>query len=312
VRSAKCVCLSMELVEHSDDERPTHQSPEPAGAEYSWLETYELIKLYKDRGFGDVREIMINALVEQDLQHAERPFPFMSLPAELRTMVYSYAMPEGDHNFRDFLPVLTQVSSQVRKESLEFLFDSNAIELEAQELCLHSFCQLTEKSCMLLKQEAAIHVNPLRTVCISFTVGLTFNDRVCLPTGGREMGVIIERNVSQTPPYKARVSSRPDARRRLWMPREGSDWDEHVCDKTTAPSCMQRCIESLLDDRMETFEFYKAALNELLGAFSLETHKLNERLPPKYFTEASYRLAGITRRVQSPMASSDDHQSQKS
>jgi len=40
----------------------------------SCLEMEKLIDLFEDRGFGDVRKAMIKALVDQDNQHAKRPF----------------------------------------------------------------------------------------------------------------------------------------------------------------------------------------------------------------------------------------------
>lgn len=162
--------MSNNPIEHINHEKPAPK-PEPSGAAaYSCLQTDRLIELYKDRGCGDIRDVMVNTLVDQDKRHAEQPFPFMSLPVEVRTMVYSYAMPAEHHNFkRDRPPVWTRVSSQIRKESLEHLFGNNTLILEAMAFAQDSGCRLLSPSVALLKKIGA-HTSLLRMVHVNMAV----------------------------------------------------------------------------------------------------------------------------------------------
>ena len=92
---------------------------------YDRLSMNDLAKLTKTRGLGTDFEIIVRALIEQDKRHAESPFPFMSLPGELRNRIYAEVLKSPTR--RGFshmgMPPLIAVSSQIWKECLSMVLD---------------------------------------------------------------------------------------------------------------------------------------------------------------------------------------------
>jgi len=98
-------------------------------APYDHFEDFELYEIATMRGVGMTRGDLLKALREQDQLHAKSTFPFMSLPLELREMIYGYVCADIWFDIDDGPPALTCVNSQVRKECLPILFAVNPVRL---------------------------------------------------------------------------------------------------------------------------------------------------------------------------------------
>lgn len=80
-------------VPHSNASTKPSSAPTKTSREgrYNRMCVDDLQRLVKVRGIR-LRDVLINVLAKQDRYHADHPFPFLRLPAELRNQVYSYLL----------------------------------------------------------------------------------------------------------------------------------------------------------------------------------------------------------------------------
>ncbi|GAB7344814.1 hypothetical protein MBLNU457_3272t1 [Dothideomycetes sp. NU457] len=257
--------------EHSRDEKLPPESRPNGAAIYARLSTNTLIELFKDRGFGDIRDVIVSTLVQQDKHHAEQPFPFMALPAELRKMVYSYVLEEYKYEFQNPLPVLTRVNSQIRKESLELLLGNTTLTLDAyyqDDWYWHPgepnvSCGLGWQSRNLLKQEPALHMDLLQSVCLELDVGIPKPLRGIRWRNWQICVKILRQVAGPAPEYKVHVSS-----------PEGDNYSL-IGSRETMLEYVQRHAQAFLDERQDSFKFSETALEELLTALRDKLYVIN-------------------------------------
>ncbi|GAB7342066.1 hypothetical protein MBLNU457_g0348t1 [Dothideomycetes sp. NU457] len=132
-RFKKAHALKKAQATKSKPARPKY-TPEPYQARhkpYEKLDSGDCYELLRIRGLLRSREFSHVALKKQDRRHAKDPFLFLSLPAEIRDMIYELSQLQPrqlwPHIF--FLHTLSLVSSQIRKESLANYFACNHLPL---------------------------------------------------------------------------------------------------------------------------------------------------------------------------------------
>ena len=232
---------------------------------YSCLEGDTLIELFKDRGLGDVRKAIVDALVAQDDRHSKHPFPFMSLPAEIRNMIYSYALPQGETLYPpspDYAhlivqrPDLTRVNPVVRAESLAVLFNHNTVDVDIADSTLglnddpdrDAYYYLFEESAEYL-QQLGRHIDLLRKIRTSEFEVLIKNKR-------RKVILEFERNMTQLPKYTVRIIS---ATR-----RRGKTND------VAAASYLEAFIQRIVDARTKFFDLDAYNIDAFFDRFARE------------------------------------------
>ena len=73
--------------------------------------------------------LSISAATPKQDTSSEQPFPFLDLPAEIRLMIYGYAVTESEPIYLDTLaapPALTRVCRQIRQEALPVFLGANS------------------------------------------------------------------------------------------------------------------------------------------------------------------------------------------
>jgi len=219
-------------------------------------------------------DLLVNALVEQDRYHAEHPFPFLVLPAELRNQIYSYLLVSTQRVelYNDLkIPLLARVSSQVRRESLEVFFGYNTLHVST---CRHYRKKLgTQEPYLGLSQDTvrlldriAPHKDHLRKVLISGFVWLK-GSRAPTSCG---MTLALERCINRTPQYVAGVE--------LWS---GFRKDVHHASpvkplrsegmkllKESIEKSVKDCAQAYLDQHTGSFTFSARDINALFTALT--------------------------------------------
>jgi len=234
---------------------------------YSCLDLETLVDVFEGRGFGDVRRLIVNALVEQDKQHAKHPFPFMSLPAEIRNWIYGYVIPQDNHLFLPrgygedcselWQPNLTRVDSLIRRESLSIFYGSNTFRLYITSDCrIHGATGVPEHEYWLADpshdflERLVPHIDLLRNIKTNlvpiYVKGARFLSRL-----------EFDRDTHRNPQYRVRST--------LPLGHQPSGKDIKAANEFA-----QACLQSLINERKKTFDFSATSLDELLEAFAVK------------------------------------------
>lgn len=177
-------------------------------ARYNRLHMTELQLIAAARGIK-LKEVLVDALLEQDRSHVEHPFPFLLLPAEVRNRIYAYVVVSSIERDLDRLklPDLLRVSSQIRRESLGVFFGFNTLRLDAHRYYHGPGKQRPYQylSPWTVRQLDRIspHLNHLRKVHISGFVWLRRQD--LQQYDPCSMTLALERCVNRMPQYVARM-----------------------------------------------------------------------------------------------------------
>ncbi|GAB7342052.1 hypothetical protein MBLNU457_g0336t1 [Dothideomycetes sp. NU457] len=255
------------------------------GRPYEWLETEDLVKLTTTRGLGITKTYLVNLLKEQDHQHSRCPFRFMSLPAELRNMVYGYVCADYhsgrrirdeygyEQSKRNHFPALTRVSKQVRKECLAVLFDSDSVQLSAEPRRQHVNSASTgtiynlKPSIMRLLEYRSPHLALYRSVRVDFVLDVADAE------WDYTIFLYFKRNVNASPQYSIVCDAYSDGFETLsWYeeePPEGPYMNDEFRRATlNYYDQMETYIEQLAQlafkNRLDTFNFSAPEINNVL------------------------------------------------
>ncbi|GAB7342083.1 hypothetical protein MBLNU457_g0361t2 [Dothideomycetes sp. NU457] len=242
---------------------PRRVQAKPRGAQaktsrenrYNRMCVDDLQRVVKVRGIR-LRDVLINALIEQDRLHAEHPFPFLRLPAELRNQIYAYIVVPSRMTYDLKIPVLARVSSQVRRESLDVFFGRNPLSLSTQSYHLGRAPQrpvrvrqeLTPDSVPLLRRIRP-HIDYVRKVLINVTIRLK-RSRKC------SMRLALERCINRTPQYVASTTLDSGYRFRTRSPMKNI--------MESIKNSVQESAQAHLDQQSSSFSFSANDINSLL------------------------------------------------
>ena len=256
----------------------------PGDALYNNLNNFKLEKLAVIRGSRKSRDYLLDFLKEQDLLHAKHPFPFMSLPPELRGMVYGYTCLEEEWYSHDELPALTRVSSQVRKECLPVLFNSHCISIftiDNQETpkpeVLPTQYRLHIESVELL-QRLSPHKDLIREVTIDLSL-YPANRVGQHPDGSVEL--TFQRNINSTPQYSVLCNG------------SGDVFDVDLLEHFSRGKRLQRilrhfqrvlrhfknCARTILKEHQESFEFSEGSINDFIKKLPWVLKPMKRNIP---------------------------------
>lgn len=231
----------------------------------------ELEILTELNGLGSIRKIVVEALISQAKSRAARPFRFLSLPAELRDMIYSYALvpytenlihkdlyrartPEGRRS-RGVAwlepPALTQVSSQVRKESLAIYLGRNTFNVYT-DLDLLGARWLSTR---LVQGLPRLNAQPDLVRKVVLSMSFCAIDTID-PDLSHRFDLTISRNVDGTAPRYV-VSAEPPP----WCRR---DWEERQEMLVALTTHVERCAFSVLNDTQEVFDYTPESVKRFL------------------------------------------------
>jgi len=177
----------------------------------------QLEDLTRSRGLGSTRAVLIQALISQDKSEAERPFRFLSLPRELRDMIYFHALvshvilpPPGYPRWLadQEPPAFTQVSKQVRKESLAVYWGKTTFQLDTFPTCGDSGGPaVTDRHVMLsggpyrVLLDMFTHSHLVRRLAVLMRFRLK-NTHAVIPNPLVACSLTISRNMGSLPQYR--------------------------------------------------------------------------------------------------------------
>jgi len=247
----------------------------PGNTSYKKLNVEELGQILKARGLDSPEELCRKALEKQDYQHAYDPFPFLSLPAELRDMIYGFAMapdqPADQYGRISYdqrqwdnpcPPALARVNSQIRRESLAKYFACNEValiitipnhDLEQDD---NARLRLQPESRDILQRLSA-HTDLFREVVVVlgfFIVDESFEDIIHLPDEYNKLQSVdlrFRRDVKKTPQWTVTLFL-PQAHKAI-LSREESHKVRNVL--YMVGSHIGKCTEAIIEKFADPFAF---------------------------------------------------------